>query len=152
MKKYYHYTHFQALTDITESGYIRLATASTYAKKEKAVAWVSSNEHWENTATKMVGTATGETKKLTFDEQVSNFGCARIEVKGAGLQTWGKLKHTAKMDIRMAVSLEKTGKEQGADPNEWFGSLKPIMRKDWLSIEVFNDGAWKKVVIEDEQL
>ncbi|WP_281541562.1 hypothetical protein [Maribacter aestuarii] len=46
--------------------------------------------------------------------------------------------------------LEEVSIERWADPSEWHGSLKPITRKDWLSVEIFENGVWKKVIILDE--
>jgi hypothetical protein len=143
---FYHYTVETRLDEIIESGEIKLATKSVYNKKEKSVAWVSSNEHWENTATKIAGTEFGP-RALTFEEQVSEFGCARIKVKNIGLMTWAKLKHKASMNLDIALLLEKVGIEKGAQPSEWFGSLFPIKKSHWIKAEVYRDGKW--VVYED---
>ncbi|WP_282055682.1 hypothetical protein [Maribacter luteus] len=152
-KKFYHYTHSKALSDILDSGYIKLATASVYGKKEKAVAWVSTNEHWEHTATKMVVDKNGMNPvSLTFEQQLQTFGCTRIQVKNKGLQTWAKLKHTARMDLNTAALMEVSGIKNGGHPSEWFGSLKPIRKEDWLGIEIFENGEWVKVIIKEEQL
>ena len=85
MKRYFHYTPTQRIEEIINSGQIKLATKSVYAKKEKAVAWVSTNEKWEHTATKIVENKYGQIKQMTFEEQLNNYGCARIEVKSDGL-------------------------------------------------------------------
>ena len=150
-KKYYHYTHYQHLSSILESGYIKLATASTYAKKEKAVAWVSLDPHWENTATKVLYNERGEGKRITFEQQLEIIGCARIQVRNIGLHTWGKLKYKAKMNFQKAKEMEQLGVELGAKTTDWYGSLKPITRKDWLSIEMYEEGIWKKVIILEEE-
>jgi len=139
---FYHYTIESRIDEIIESGEIRLASKSTYAKKEKPVAWVSSNEHWENTATKMIMTYSG-TKELTFEEQLELHGCGRIEVKNSGLMTWAKLKHKANMDFHMAGLMENAGIRKGGKPSEWFGSLLPIKMNDWIKAELYKNGKWE---------
>ena len=105
--KLYHYTPEFRLEEIIESGEIRLATESVVdLKREKACAWVSSNPHWEETATKLF-VKDGITTQLTFKEQLANFGCGRIEVKSVGFTTWGKLKYLAKMNLIAAKTMEK---------------------------------------------
>ncbi|EDP96746.1 hypothetical protein U8527_00385 [Kordia algicida OT-1] len=142
--KFYHYTPTIRLKEIIESKEIKLATQSVFNKKEKPVAWVSTNPNWENTATKMVSTIFGKPRQLTFEEQAENLGCARIEVKSTGLMTWAKLKHKANMDLKAARAFEFTGKQKKANPNEWFGSLTPIKNDRWIKIEVFENGKWQE--------
>lgn len=142
MKRYFHYTPTVRIEEIIKSGQINLASKSVYAKKEKAVAWVSSNEEWENTASKIIFNAFGHSKHMTFEEQLEHLGCARIEVKPNGLMTWGKLKHKARMDLTMAITMEEVGIKQGASPSEWFGKLTPIYKSQWLKVEEFIDGKW----------
>lgn len=142
-KRYFHYTPTIRLEEIIKSKEIRLATNSVYSKKEKPVAWVSTNPEWENTATKTVASFFGKPRQLTFEEQLKEIGCARIEVKGVDLMTWAKLKHKAKMDLRAASAFEFTGKMKGANPNEWYGSLSPIKIDKWKRIEVYKNGKWE---------
>jgi hypothetical protein len=142
MNKYYHYTPETSLENIIESGVIKLATASTFDKKEKACAWVSSNPIWEHTATKIVHDGLGDSHHLSFEEQVIGFGCARIEVEPIGLYTWAKLRHLAKMNTTMADSMESVGLKQDANPSEWYGSLTPIDINRWIKAEVYRNGEW----------
>ncbi|CAM4387925.1 hypothetical protein [Flavobacterium terrigena] len=141
-KKYFHYTPEVRIDEIIQSGKINLATASVYNKKEKACAWVSSNPIWEKTATKMVFDEFGNTTKLTFDEQLEMFGCARIEVKEIGLYSWNKLVHIAKMNPTFAEQMVRVGVEQGGKPSEWFGSLYPITKDKWIKAEIYKNGEW----------
>ena len=142
--RYFHYTPEIRLEEIIKSGEIKLASKSVYSKKEKPVAWVSTNSHWENTATKMVGSIFGKPKQLTFEEQVKKLGCARIEVKSTGLMSWAKLKHKAKMDLRAVKGFETVGIQKGANPIEWFGSLSPIKRERWIKVEVYKNKKWQE--------
>ena len=140
-KNFYHYTHHKALQGILNDGYIRLADKSAY-KKVKSIAWVSSNEQWENTATKMVGIDSYRTKSLTFKEQLQNLGCARIKIKEDGINTWAKLKHIAKYTYEQIKSLEDVGYKQKAIPEQWHGSLKPIKESHFINIELHDGTQW----------
>lgn len=140
--EYYHYTPEYRLEEIIESGEIKLANASVYANKEKACAWVSTNPHWEPTATKMVSDQFGNLRLMTFKEQLERFGCARIQVKPIGFTHWGKIKHLAKMNLEQAKRMELAGIELGGNPKEWFGSFEPIKKENWIKAEVFKNGEW----------
>lgn len=141
--KYYHYTRETQLEVIIKSGEIKLAVESSGGGREKACAWVSSNPQWEETATKAIFDDNGEYYELNFKEQLEIFGCARIEVKpSVGFINWGKLKHVAKMDLEIAKIMEIIGIEQGGDPKEWFGSLKPIGIENWVKAEVYKNDEW----------
>jgi len=140
--KYYHYTPKYRLEEIIESGEIKLANASVYAPKEKACAWVSTNSHWEHTATKSLRDKSGNIKTLTFAEQLDILGCTRIQVKPIGLTHWGKIKHLAKMDLEHAKRMENVGLVKGASPKEWFGSLVPIKKENWIKAEIYRNGEW----------
>lgn len=148
-KRYFHYTVETKLEEIIKSEKIKLATASVHGKKEKAVAWVSSNEHWEPTATKMIFNNFGKPIKLTFEEQLEKFGCARIEIEPRGIYTWAKLKHTANMDKNMTYRMEQTGIEQGGRPSDWFGSLYPITINRWIRAETYINGKWVEYAVFD---
>lgn len=142
-KKYFHYTTEGRIDEIINSGEIKLATNSVFSKKEKAVAWVSTNLKWENTASKIISDRSGNLIHLTFEKQIEVLGCGRIEVQEIGLMSWAKLKHEANMDFKAAQGFEKTGLLQGANSNEWYGSLTPIRKSRWIKAEVFKDGEWK---------
>ncbi|MEN2402304.1 hypothetical protein GKZ90_0021120 [Flavobacterium sp. MC2016-06] len=155
---YYHYTPEIRLKEIIESGQINLATASITQKNEKACSWVSTSEDFEKTAIKMTNVGTGNEydqssistvksttqglRLMTFEEQVDTYGCARIQVKPIGLNTWGKLKYLAKMNMLRANEMEQAGLNLGASPKEWFGSLSPIKKENWIKIEIYRDGVW----------
>ena len=139
---YYHYTTESRINEIIESGVINLAITSITHKKEKPCAWVSTNQFWENTATKNIIDEFGNRIKLTFDEQLQEFGCARIQVKPVGLYTWAKLRHLARMNPSYADAMESIGIEIGGDPKEWFGSIYPIKKENWLKIEVLRNNEW----------
>lgn len=140
-KKYYHYTSEMRIPEILKSKKITLAT-KYLNKKQKPCAWVSSNSVWENTATKMAKTSIGKVIQLTFQEQLELFGCARFEVMPNNLIPWSKLKHDARITSDNAAFLERLGRERGANPLEWYGSMYPIGIDQWIKIEVCKNGEW----------
>lgn len=146
--KYYHYTPEFRLPEFFKSQVIKLATASVANKKnEKAVAWVSTNPHWENTATKMAIDGDGNKVNITFEQQVEMFGCARIEVKPSSrIRNWTHITKLANTQTSVVKQLEICGLKQGAKPSEWYGSLKPIPMEDWVKIEIFQDGNWVEIM------
>lgn len=144
--KYYHYTPEFRLEEIIQSGVIKLAKKSVSCKFEKAVAWVSSNSHWENTATKMAQESKGNLRFLTFEQQVEMFGCARIEIRPFNrIHNWYEITKYANMRTEIIKVLEKTGLERGGNPNEWYSSLKPIPMEQWIKVEQFIDGKWLEI-------
>lgn len=146
-KRYFHYTTVNRLNEIIESGHIKLATKSIGGRKEKPVAWVSTNEHWEATATKSVQDETGNMIQLTYEDHLKMFGCTRIEVEEKDLMTWAKLRHKANMYPEFADAMEETGVELGGNPLEWYGSLTPISIDTWIRAEVFMEGGWTEYVV-----
>ncbi|MFV5699317.1 hypothetical protein ACM55H_13200 [Flavobacterium sp. ZT3R17] len=140
--QYFHYTPEYRIKEIIESGEIKLAEPSVKAPNEKACAWVSTNPFWEHTATKGKANDKGDYQHLTFQEHKDWLGCARIEVKAVGLNAWSKVKHLANMDLTFAKQMEVTGVHMGGNPLEWYGSLKPIKKENWIKIEVLKEGQW----------
>jgi hypothetical protein len=144
--KYYHYTPASVLEQIINSGQINLATACI-PENEKPVAWVSTNPNWEHTATKRRSLPNGSVQQLTFIQQLASFGCARIEISLIGLETFAKLKHLANISLRESGFMEQRGISLGANPKEWYGSLKPIKKTSWIKAEVYMNGQWVEVQI-----
>lgn len=58
-KNYYHYNTLKGLIGILKTGKINLSKESVTHKKEKPVAWISTNDFWEPTATKIVRSIKG---------------------------------------------------------------------------------------------
>lgn len=141
-KKFYHYTPEIRIQEIFNCQEIQLI--KTHIKgKEKPCAWVSTNEIWENTATKMAYSQDDNRLiQLDFEQQLELFGCARIQIKPTNLISWEKLKKSGQIDLKVAETYEQTGKKMGANPNEWYGSLTPIHINDWIKIEVYRNGKW----------
>lgn len=150
-KRYFHYTTETILEIIIQSEIIRLASAGIENKKEKTCAWVSSNPKWEATATKMIRNQRGEPTQMTFEEQLKNFGCARIEVESKGLFPWKTIRKIAKIKPKMADAMESSGIRIGGNPSEWFGSFSPIDINRWIRAEIFRDGKWVEYEVFEEE-
>ena len=150
-KRYFHYTTENRLEIILQSEIILLAGSGIENKNEKPCAWVSSNPKWEPTATKMIRNQKGEPTQMTFEEQLKNFGCARIEVEPKGLLPWKTIRKTAKIKPRMADAMESWGIQIGGSPSEWFGSFSPIDINRWIRAEIFRDGKWVEYEVFEEE-
>ncbi|MDA9344085.1 hypothetical protein N9R06_03225 [Algibacter sp.] len=139
--KLYHYTHTKALKQILKDGKIKIATASA-PRKTKPIAWVSAHEHFEPSALKGYVTYL-EQRTLTFKEQFEGFGCVRIEIlPHSNLHTWAKLYHSANYEDGTYRSLTDAGIDAGANPDDWYGSLKPIPAKYFIKVEMFDGNKW----------
>ena len=136
----WHYTHDQRIQQIVESGYLKLST-KFIAKGEKPAVWLSSNPEFEMTASRM--TANGEI--LPYNQK-GGPAAIRIEVKpNPKCVTWAKYKHVGGISQEMAQALERKGKQQGANPEQWYASLRVIPAKLWINIELFDKGEIEKV-------
>jgi hypothetical protein len=57
----------------------------------------------------------------------------------ASLLPWRELRKASHMNRNTARLLEKVGRRQGANPDQWFGSLNQISLDDIPAIEVIDD-------------
>lgn len=145
--KFYHYTPENRLPEFLASQVINLAFKSVNSNTEKAVAWVSTNPDWENTATKNIADGTGKIRSLTFQEQIDFCGCARIQIKPTyKLHEWKKITKLANIQFNVANQLEILGRKMGGKPKEWYGSLKPIPMDEWVNIEIYQNGNWVELM------
>ena len=136
-EKFWHYTNGRRIDQIIESGQINLATAYI-EKNERPAVWLSTNPLFENTATRL----TKEGEDIPFND--SRLPAIRIEVRPSDKYvTWARFKHTGKISPRMAMHVEKVGRESGANPAQWYASFRPILMKDWLSIEIWDNSTRK---------
>ena len=142
--KLWHYTAELRINEIIESGVIKLAT-KYLEKRERPAVWLSSNPVWENTATKMVNDGFN-LRQLSLEEMKIHFGLARIEVipKDSYI-TWGKYKYDSGISARFYGMLESEGLRKQANPKEWYASFEPILKHEWLSIEIWKNNKWEVV-------
>ena len=147
--KLWHYTAKDRVDEIIESGEIRTSTANRTGQRESATVWLSSNPIWENTATKL--TSVGDTiRKLTKKEQHELFGLGRIEVNTQNISffSWSTFVKNIAAKRHVARSMEVSGRTSGGNPNQWFGSTKPVGKEHFLSAEIWNGEEW--IVIQTE--
>ncbi len=71
------------------------------------------------------------------------FNPVRIEVKPTACPfEWWAFKRLSGIRPKLARALEIIGREQGADPNNWYAGFVPIDAEDWLTISYYVDGDW----------
>lgn len=140
----YHYTTSNASFKIFASGYLKVSEWEKKNKVKPAALWLSLNQQWENSATKMVLKPNGETTHMSFEEQHSKFGCARfvLPFKKEYLCSWPKYKHVANNSMDIYEAMEKIGLLWGANPKDWYASFNNIPIAEILGFEVWNGNNW----------
>lgn len=85
-----------------------------------------------------------ETKLLSREGLLSaGFMPIRIEINPRSVKIIDWKAHTKKIPKNLAVALEKTAREWGANPAEWWISYKPIPVKSFISpIEGWDGKQW----------
>jgi len=147
--KLWHYTTKDRIQEIIESGEIRTSTENRTGQRESATLWLSSNPIWENTATKLTFDG-GTMRKLTKKEQHEVLGLGRIEVNTQNISffSWSTFVKNIAAKRHVARSMEVSGRTSGGNPNQWFGSTKPVGKEHFLSAEIWNGEEW--IVIQTE--
>lgn len=138
----WHYTVVSYLPAITASGEIHPATALVSTGVKTAV-WCSTNPAWEETANKMVGSASG-VRCLDRLGTHEYFGLARISVRSeAAPHSWADYQRLSGEDRAGCRRLERAARKMGGWPAQWRCSFEPIVAKDWLGIEVWDGEKWE---------
>jgi len=135
----WHYTIGQCLPGIFESNEIKLATTGLPRKVKPAV-WFSTNPVWEETARKLHIDEEGKvhfgTKETTH---IMGGGLIRIEVfPEAAPYIWKDYKRMSGKSKVFLKALESAAREQGANPEEWRVSFKPVSKEEWLNVEIWD--------------
>lgn len=128
----WHYTSLHRLKQILASGVL----LPTNYEGERNAVWFSSNQQWEETASKRLSTMAC---RLTFEAQSASIGCARVGVERDDLLNFHDWAMQAKVPEEYAISLIRGGRELGGDPNEWFASFGPVTNRDWRSVQVWRN-------------
>ena len=105
---------------------------------ERPILWFSANEYWEPTASPgrvSAGQPLSARETAELCGGLVRFGCRTTR-----LLTGEALRRKARMDRKLWDSLVAVGREQGADPTDWWGTTRPIAIGD-LTVEVMNS-AW----------
>lgn len=130
----YHYTSVFTLRNILKD---KLLKMSNMAKKVDSL-WFSSNESWEESATKMTITKRNEVRQQSKEEQYESSGLARIALKKSILFTsWENYLKLARIPDRFSNEMEKCGNK-----NEWFCRLKNIPSSQWEKVEIWDGENW----------
>jgi hypothetical protein len=139
----WHYTLGIYIHQIIADGEIHLSDNT----KDRPIAWFSANQDWEETARRNLN-VNGVRKPLNrIETEKHGKGLYRIGVHPdeANLKPWIRLKRHARLAPSSVYLLEDTAKELGANPFDWWGSLKPVSSEHWVRIEHFADNTWNEM-------
>ena len=143
----WHYSALPRLAAIMDSGFLK--PGNVYAPGETPMLWFSANQHWENTATKMVKGPSGLLMPLTFQQQAKRFGCIRFGLPWDDLRIlpWKAACSVAGTPREVRRSLEASGKKIGGKSEDWFATSVTIGLEE-LHFQVWRDG-WFDELISD---
>jgi hypothetical protein len=141
----WHYTSGLHFTQIVESGAL-LPSAVGIAPGELPTLWFSDEQNWEPTAQKAI-LQDGEViilgMKGTYER---GRGLVRFGIVPSRLIQWPRLAKEAGIPSSVRRSLERTGKEQGAVPQRWYGLIaQALLLSEVDAIEVFDGESWIRV-------
>ncbi len=143
----WHYTTGEKFYQISNNHELRPSNIGVLPP-EKPILWFSTNQYWENTANKATR-ENGEIVRLTMEETrrlgagLVRFG---VGVRSIPLHPWLKLWKKARMPREQAQQLEVVGRQQNADPSEWYGTTATIPIEKTKSLQIMDDdGNWEDV-------
>ena len=140
----WHYTIGHRFVQIVEDGFLR-PTGAHIASGEKPVLWFSLHPTFEPTARKAIREG-GKVRTLSMDETRELGGnLVRFGVLLAGLLVGENLRKRARIHPMMWQALARVGRQQGADPAQWAGSLTPVAVHDCIVEVMGAEGAWERV-------
>jgi hypothetical protein len=149
----WHYTTGDKFIAICDSG-VLLQTSVGLSGKEKPVLWFSKNQKWEPTANKICLSPDG--KMIPLDQNGTaneGNGLVRFGLKKKNVLHWPALIKAARISKTTVQSLEAAGVKQGANPSDWYGSLKSVQVDTCDAIEVMNqNGEWIRVMEDGQPL
>ena len=146
----WHYTIFENAKGIIVSGEI-LPTGILAEHIDIPGVWLSTNPVWEETVRKVLRVPeTGElTPELPRDELFKRgFPSVRIEIDPTlvPIHSWEDHKRITAMPREFAESVEKTGREWGGNPKEWYVSYKAIaLTSCFQPMEIWNGKEWVNI-------
>lgn len=134
----YHYTIPQYVPSILAQGRINVERDAQAQGFGRPAVWLSSNPVMENTALKMIRYR-GEFITLTFKEQAKKVGVVRFvfvyPTVRLFVMDWPTYRKYSGIHTANADGLEKAGRKCGANPSEWYASVLPVYRNQWLRVE-----------------
>lgn len=143
----WHYTTEIHSVKIINDGILKLSHGDKVMGAKPAL-WFSKNPEWEPTATKLAADSKGNIFRLSKEQHLEYFGMVRfgIEFDKTFLVSWIKYQFKSKIDIRIYDLLAKVGREQGANPKDWYVSFQGVASNKWVTIEEFDGESWKPIV------
>ena len=130
----YHYTTVLKLRSIINSGAIKPTTAKI-EPHEKPVAWFSTQDQWEPTATKVP--IPGMAGQIATAR--AQGGLVRITVSGsAAPYTFPQLPLMAGTSPKTYIGLMLSGLELGSDPSTWRFTPTPVPTALFREVEFFD--------------
>ncbi len=143
-KLLWHYTTWNDFRLIRLDGVIKPTAVHILAGEHPAV-WFSANPTWEPTASKGIRFSASEPFHRASMEEMMKFagGLVRIGVSKETVPVaWKDFRAAAHLTKERFEGLERSGRDSGSNPDEWFATFAPVPRNRWLAVEVFKDGRW----------
>ena len=133
-RRVFHFTTGAKLLSIINSGAIKPTTAKI-EPHEKPVAWFSTQEHWEPTATKVpIAGMQGQ-----IETAKAQGGLVRITVPGTcAPYHFQQLPMIAGTKPSVCIGLLIAGLELGSDPDAWRFTPTPVPTALFREVEFFN--------------
>jgi len=170
----WHYTYSHNIKSILESGvllpprmtpgYLSASNVCVLAgidlthpdiNADASLLLFSQREDWEPASYRGLADRDGNVFDLhrLEDYEVYGMDVFRIGVSRSLLHPWIRLKDMSKMSAVMAAGLEKTAREIGSNPFDWWGTMRPIPKDKWKKVEVYNPEtkAWEPLFGEIEE-
>lgn len=151
MEVIYHYTTGMKMPMILQSEKLIVSPFERSMKHiKKPALWLSRNPHWEPTSAKRIQMSDGTQRLLTMEEHTEELvgGLFRflLPFEKNMYCSWAKYKYQAKINEAEYYGLERIGKQQGANPSDWYASFKDISLEYVLTIETWEENNWKDIV------
>jgi hypothetical protein len=144
--RFFHYTIGSHLPRIVGDGVLRPSTP--FDGTSLPALWLSTNPLWEGSVAKSV---MRDGKRCLLDKhEIANLGrgLVRFEVRGGDhVCTWPDFIARSGVGAELVRHLEESGRRRGADPEQWYGALRPVERAEWLGLWLWDDEpqAWQPV-------
>lgn len=134
----WHYTTAQKYKLIKESGLLLPATIGVLPP-ERPILWFSTHPKYEPTALKPLGDGRGNIIRLLTMEELYAMagGLVRFGCPVTSLKHGEDLRKTAKMSSIMWRRLQKSGRNQKANPCDWWGHVGS-MTLDEVTVQVMD--------------
>lgn len=163
----WHYTYSENIKAILDAGVLlapcRVMTAETSGMTDEEFAEAkthrsfmadarlllfSTRQDWEPASSRgLQDSTTGGITQLLHVEDYAVYGIQifRIGVNRNILKPWVRLKQIVRMSREMADSAEKTARDCGSNPFDWWGSTLPVHADKWQAVQVLKGKEWVSV-------